>query len=429
MSQDAEHKSTFFRQSGWLMIANLVTGALMWGVHVVTGKTLTEAEYGTVVKMFAVTILIPVIPLQSVFARETAAALALGKTRALAGLIRKSMAGIFAFWLIALGVMFWFQSAILTEWKVADPAALWLLAAVVLGMMWIPLFFGALQGSQNFLWLGGSMMVNGAARLLFCVLAIFLIMKAAAGVMAAVTASVIIVLAISMWHSRALWTGPSAPFRWRELLPQMLPALIGFTACQFIFSADTIYVGVFFSAEETGFYAAAGTLSRALIWLVLPLATVMFPKLVQSAARSEKSNLLGLTLLSTLALAFVGAVGLVLFGPLAVKLVYKPSYLAVVTDILPWYAGAMIPLSVANVLVNNLFAKSDLRVVPWLAALAVAYGVAINVWHPSLKAVLQLLGGTTTVLFLVCAVFTWALPRGDRTRQDEACGSAQPGSD
>ncbi len=419
---DAEHKSAFFRQSGWLMIANLVTGALMWGVHVVTGKTLTEAEYGTVVKMFAVTILIPVIPLQSVFARETAAAMALGQTQSLAGLIRKSMAGIFAIWLAALVVMLWFQPTILTEWKVADPAALWLLAVVVLGMMWFPLFFGALQGSQNFLWLGGSMMVNGTARLLFTCLAVFLVVKSAAGVMAAVTASVVITLTLSMWQSRALWTGPSAPFRWRELLPKMIPALMGFTACQFIFSADTIYVGVFFSAEETGFYAAAGTLSRALIWLVLPLATVMFPKLVQSAARSEKSNLLGLTLLSTLALAIVGAVGLVVFGPLAIKLVYKPSYLAVVTDILPWYAGAMIPLSVANVLVNNLLAKSDMRVVPWLAALAVGYGIAINLWHPSLKAVLQMLGGVTMMLFLICAVFTWALPRRDNTPSTPAMG-------
>jgi len=399
------------------MIANLVTGALMWGVHVVTGKTLTEAEYGTVVKMFAVTILVPVLPLQTVFARETAAAMALGNTQALAGLIRKSMVAILGIWLAALGVMLWFQSAILTDWKVADPAALWFLAVVVLGMMLLPLFFGALQGSQNFLWLGGSMMVNGAARLAFACLAVFLVVKSAAGVMAAVTLSVIIVLAMSMWQSRRLWTGPSAPFRWRELLPTMIPALIGFTACQFIFSADTIYVGAFFSAEETGFYAAAGTLSRALIWLVLPLATVMFPKLVQSAARSEKSNLLGLTLLSTLALAIVGAVGLVVFGPLAIKMVYLPSYLAVVTDILPWYAGAMIPLSVANVLVNNLLAKSDLRVVPWLAALAVGYGIAINAWHPSLKAVLQMLGGVTLVLFLICAVFTWALPQGGRTRE------------
>lgn len=401
------------------MIANLIAGVMMWGVHVVTGKSLSEAEYGTVVKMFAVTIIIPMIPIQSVFARETAAAMALGQSRSVVGLIRKSMAAILALWFVALAIMLWFQADILTQWKVADPAALWFLSLTVLGIMMMPLFFGALQGAQNFLWLGGTMMVNGATRLLLAALAVFLIVKSAAGVMAGVTVSVVITLGMAMWHSRSQWTGPSAPFQWRALLPKMIPALIGFTACQFIFSADTIYVGVFFSAEDTGFYAAAGTLSRALIWLVLPLATVMFPKLVHSAARSEKSNLLGLTLISTAALAIVGAMGLVLLGPWVIKLVYKPSYVEVVTEILPWYAGAMIPLSVANVLVNNLLAKSDLRVVPWLAVIAVGYAVSLNLWHPSLKAVLQMLGGYTSVLFLVCAAFTWLLPRNPQPNANQ----------
>jgi len=411
MSNDPEHKSAFFRQSGWLMIANLITGAMMWGVHVVTGKTLSEADYGTIVKMFAVTIIVPVIPLQSVFARETAAAIALDQTRSLAGLIRKSMAAIFGFWLVALAVMLWFQADILKVWKVDQAASLWSLALVVLGMMLLPLFWGALQGSQDFKWLGGTMVVNGGTRLLLVAAVILAIVQSAAGVMVAVTVSVGITVALAMWYSRSVWTGPVAPFQWRTLLPKMIPTLIGFTACQFIFSADTILVGAFFSAEDTGYYAAAGTLSRALIWLVLPLATVMFPKLVHSTAKSEPSSLLGLTLASTVGLAIVGAIGLVVLGPWVVMLVYRPTYVEVVSDILPWYAGAMIPLSIANVLVNNLLAKSDLRVTPWLATLAIGYAVALTGWHPGLKSVLQMLGGFTTVLFLICAVFTWFIPK------------------
>jgi len=411
---DTHHKAAFFRQSGWLMVANLFAGVLMWGVHVLAGKTISEADYGTVGKMLAVSIIIPVIPLQSVFARETAAALALGQTQSVAGLIRKSAAGLFALWLIAAAVILWFQADILTQWKVAQPSVLWMLMLAVLGMMMLPLFWGALQGSQNFLWLGGTMMANGVARLVVAALAVFFITRSAAGIMAGVLASVTVTTGLAMWHSRSVWTGPTAPFPWRRLMPQMLPMLIAFTACQFLFSADTIFVGAFFSAEDTGFYAAAGTLSRALIWLVLPLATVMFPKLVQSAATSQKSNLLGLTLLSTAALAVVGAAGLVLLGPWVVKLVYTPNYVEVATQILPWYAGAMIPLSVANVLVNNLLAKSDLRIVPWAAVLGIAYAVTLNLWHPSLKAVLQAMGGFTMLLFLICAFFTWLRPK--RTR-------------
>ena len=43
-----------------------------------------------------------------------------------------------------------------------------------------------------------------------------------------------------------------------------------------------------------------------------------------------------------------------LFGPIVVKIVYKESYVAATTALLPWYAGAMVPLALANVLVNDL---------------------------------------------------------------------------
>jgi hypothetical protein len=42
---------------------------------------------------------------------------------------------------------------------------------------------------------------------------------------------------------------------------------------------------------------------------------------------------------------------------------------------------------------------------------AIGYAIALNLWHPSLKSVLQLLGGFTCLLFFVCAVFTWIIPK------------------
>ena len=70
-------------------------------------------------------------------------------------------------------------------------------------------------------------------------------------------------------------------------------------------------------------YLAAGTLSRALLWLVMPLAAVMFPKIVHAAAKSEKINLLNLVVLGTAVLAICGGLGLWLVGPLLIKLVFK----------------------------------------------------------------------------------------------------------
>jgi O-antigen/teichoic acid export membrane protein len=153
------------------------------------------------------------------------------------------------------------------------------------------------------------------------------------------------------------------------------------------------------------------------MWVVMPLATVMFPKIVHSEARSEKSNLLGLVLLGTAVLAVGGATGLTVLGPWVVKLIYKGSYVAVASSVLPWYAWAMVPLTLANVLVNDLLARSRFRIVPVLVALAVGYGVALAlVGHragnlPDVQAgfrmMIQTLGAFNLLLLAVCALFAW----------------------
>jgi len=58
----------------------------------------------------------------------------------------------------------------------------------------------------------------------------------------------------------------------------------------FIMSADSLVVRAYFDGEQTGLYAAAAMIGRALVFFTVPLAAVMFPKIVQSAARARKSD-------------------------------------------------------------------------------------------------------------------------------------------
>ena len=45
-ARDADHRASFFRQSGWLMIANIGGGVFMWAVHLLN-KFLPGGEYGS----------------------------------------------------------------------------------------------------------------------------------------------------------------------------------------------------------------------------------------------------------------------------------------------------------------------------------------------------------------------------------------------
>ena len=398
------------------MIANVGSGLMMWAVHLLA-KKIPEREYGVFGVMLAVVMCVPALPLQMVFAQQTAKALATNRGRELAGMIRLAWLGTSGLFLaLAIGAWVW-REDILTRWQITNPAVLWITLLVVMFSFWLPMFWGLMQGQQNFFWLGWSNICNGLGRLGVAGLIVLLLGGYAAGMMTGVCLGLAVAVGIGIWQTRSLWRLPSLPFDRRRLLGQIVPLMLGFGAVQFLFAADTMFVKAYFSGDDSAFYVSAGTLSRALMWLVIPLATVMFPKIVHSVARSEKTNLLGVVLLGTGILAAGGALGLTLLGPWVIKLVYTAGYVQVASSVLPWYAWAMLPLSLAYALVNNLLARSQFRIVPVLVLVAIGYGVAMAMVgrhagnlpdaQAGLRMMIQTLGVFNLLQLAVCVWFTW----------------------
>ena len=229
----------------------------------------------------------------------------------------------------------------------------------------------------------------------------------AVGIVVGVLIGYLASLILAAWLTRRLWLVRGAPFDHKLFLRQVIPLVIGFAAYQYLLSADTIFVNAFFGKGQTGSYFAAGTLSRALVWAAAPLVAVMFPKIVHSAVKSKRSNMLGLTMLSTAVVVLIGGAGLWLLGPWVIRLIYKPEFVDPTLQVLPWYLGAMVPLCMATVVVNSLLARYDYRAVPWMVALVAGYSLAIILLHENVIQILQLLTIFCTLLFGVCAWFTW----------------------
>ena len=409
MIPTVDHKphAAFFRQSGWLVVAAIVGGAMTWLVHFLA-KSIPESQYATFVTLLMVTACLPTMPLQMVFAQQSALALTTGRERQLAGMIRLVALWTLILWVAGALVIFLFRGSIVQRWQLPGAAGLLVTLPLLLVSLWVPLFSGVVQGRQDFFWLGWAQIIGGAGRFITAAFLVLALALGAAGMMAGALIGVGISAAIVIWRTRDLWTLPAEPFDAKELRRQVLPLMFGFGACQFMFTSDTIFAMAYFTGDEMAPYGAAGTLSRALLWLVLPLATVMFPKIVHAAAKSEKTNLFNIVVLGTAVLAICGAAGLCIVGPFVVKLVYTPAYVAMTTKLLPWYAGAMVPLALANVMVNDLLARSRFAVVPWMVLLAGAYGFTLpamlNHFPGHLEVALQVLGAFNLLLFFVCAV-------------------------
>ena len=312
---DHKQHAAFFRQSGWLMIATIAGGAMTFGVHFLTkSASVPKSQYAAFGTLLMVVACLPTMPLQMIFAQQSALALATGRERQLAGMIRLTWLWTFIVWLLGAASVFVFQKQIVAGWHLPDATGLWVTLLLLLFSLWVPLFSGVLQGRQDFFWLGWSTILGCVGRFAGAVFLVLALSLGSAGMIAGALLGVGLSAAVAIWRTRDLWSLAVERFDGKNLLRQVLPLVFGFGACQFMFTSDTLFAKVYFSDDEMAPYLAAGTLSRALLWLVMPLAAVMFPKIVHAAAKSEKINLFNLVVLGTAVLAICGGAGTVAGG-------------------------------------------------------------------------------------------------------------------
>jgi O-antigen/teichoic acid export membrane protein len=407
-----QHKE-FFRQGGWLVLAAMVGGGLTYLVHLLAkAKSVNEEQYAAFVTLLSLVMTcVPTMPLQMIFAQQTAQALANGHEKQLSGIIRLARRLTFCLWAAGALLVVVFQNQIVAGWHLPDATGLLVTLPLILVSIWYPMFAGVLQGRQDFFWLGWAAIVSGGGRIFAAAFLVLALAFGVSGMMAGALIGVGAAASICIWRSRDFWTMPAEKFDAKKLTRQILPLMLGFGASQFMFTADTMYAKCYFNDDQMAPYGAVGTLARGLLWLVMPLASVMFPKLVHANAKSQKTNLFNLVVVCTAVLAVGGALGLWITGPAVVKIVYNSGYVGEAIKLLPWYAGAMVPLAMANVMVNDLLARERYGVVPWMVLLAVVYGFTLP-WILShhkghIEIVLQTLGAFNLLLFGICAWFAW----------------------
>jgi len=408
------------------MVATTAGGMFMWLVHMPAQAGLPPAEYGVFLALlqFLNLMLIPAIGLQMVFAQQAAAAIREELGRQLAHTVRRVLLGVSLIWLCMAAIVFGFRHELVSTLKIANPAALWITVGIGLATLWLPIMQGLLQGQQNFFWLGWGQIINGCGRFLGVLLIVRVLGGWAAGAMLAALIGFVVALVVSAWQSRALWLAPGAPVNWDGWVARVVPLSLGLSASQFMLGADQLLVQSIFDKDVTGLYGAAGMIGRGLVVFTGPLMAVMFPKIVASAARSEKTNVLAQALGATALVGALAALACTLLPELPLRIIYQRLYWPI-APLVPWFAWCMLPLTLANVLIGNLLARERFAAVPWLVLVAAGYGAALmgqagafqaaveaGGLFVAFKMVVRTIGVFSLLLLGVAAWFTWGKAPG-----------------
>jgi O-antigen/teichoic acid export membrane protein len=358
--------------------------------------------------------LIPAVALQTVVAQQTAAAFDATQQAQLATTVRRLLLGAFVIWLfLALGAWVW-REPLLHRLQIGNPGALWLTVAIGLAMLWSPILQGVLQGQQDFLWLGWLQLVNGAARFLGVLLIVAWLGGHAAGAMGAAFIGFVAIVALAGWFTRRVWLAPGHAVAWGGWLRRVVPLMLGTAASQFMLSADMLLVQSTFDREVTASYGAPGMIGRALMFFTGALVSVMFPKVVRSAARAERTDAGALALGATAVAGAVAALLCTLAPELPLRILKREYWAS--APLIPWFVWCMLPLTLATVLISSLLARERFTAVPWLVLVAAAYGAALFLRVPefrqapqpeAFRMIVRTLGGFSLLLLAVAAWFTW----------------------
>lgn len=194
---------------------------------------------------------------------------------------------------------------------------------------------------------------------------------------------------------------------------------------------DTLLAPHFLGAEQAGYYAVVAVASRSIYYAPTALIAIIVPRVAGLAVRGRDTRLVllggSLLMLATtlpILLVFAGLPRLVLrlmFGT-----VYAESPAAV---FLPWYAGAVVLLTVAVFLVHYFLACRRLLYLGALAAGLATLGLNLALWHETPADLVRAIfwgNGVAASLLIGLAVITVLRPQRRLKTEPPVVPAASP---
>lgn len=411
-------RSSFFRQSVWMSFSTILGGAFMTAVHAVTGQ-MDTAEYevfGAMLRLFLL-LGIPSAGLQIAFAQQTAAALSPHLQHELATTTRRVLGAVVVLWLVMVFSAAVKFDAINARLKLGNGQVLWPTLGV--GLLWlvIPVFRGILQGKEHFGTLGWVGILDGFLRFSGMVTAVLAFHTGAVGAMWVAFLAMATSTVLAAWSTRSVWTISGSHMRWAPWMAQVLPFTLGAGAMLGLANFDLLFLKAIIPADRANEfllgerYQPAAMVGFAMTQITVPLALVMFPKIVRSSSGGGPTNALAMAVVGTALVGGLTVGFLTLFPKLPLQILYyrSPQRWAA-AELVPWCAWAMLAYSMANVLVSNLLAQRRYTVVPWILSVAVLFVVTLLGLREYLlslqplrtyQCVAQILGGYNFLLLLI----------------------------
>lgn len=401
------------RHSILLMAASQVGNISSILFHMVMGRWLSPSEYGVLSSMLGVVMIagMPLGALGTVLTFFTAQLLQQNRAGDIFPLMRSWALKLLVISIPLLAIGMSFSQPLAEFFKLPDRSALFMALVILTIIFFTPVIGAPLGGIQAFGWASVSGMSWGVVRLVVGGALVCFIAASAKWALVGHGVGVIVSVGIAMLGLRIILrrahsTGNALPgthaYLWRTIVVM---------ACfAFLMNADMLIVKHYFSPDQSGFYARAATIGRMIVFLPMPIAGAMFPKIVSNGAMSEQhGKLLWKALFYTALIIVPGVLFCAIFPQVPLGVLYhdwQPD--AAMCRLVRYTIWAMSPLGLAFIIMNFELGQNRFRMTLPLILCVAGYLAGVSIWHAS---VLQIVAVLATVSVLAMLALVKSIPR------------------
>ena len=391
-----------------LLVSNVGSGAIQVVYTFALARLLVPTDYGAYVALISAFGILGLVTsgIQPTVARRVAVNGAPSRLTDAIRLATKGWATPVALATMAVsGTLIVATPSIQSEFSLASPWPVWLLAPLTALIVITPALRGTVQGGRHFTALAGLSTVDVVTRAGFGVALGWFGGGVTGAIGAQLAGAVVGTIATFAYLNHQGRTQPgqietfptgSAPAAPRHnnwstyLIGAESQSMIASGCILVMLTLDAALVARFFNAEDTATYSAVTILGRSQFYLSATVATLLLPY-AASPGRGKPLTALGFGLAVTGGLNTAGLLVLIAIPDLVVRVLYGLAY-ASAAPLLWQYGFHAMMLSLANVVATYLIACGS-RSIGIVALACTAFQIAaVTLWHPTLDAVIIGLG-------------------------------------
>ncbi len=396
-----------------LMAATQVGSVANLLFQMVMGRALSVEQYGVLASMLVTIIIIatPMDAIRTAFAHFSARLDAEGRASEIRLLVNRWFRDVLWFSVPVLLLACLFGRPLSVFFNLESRVPILLTGVMVAASPFLPILAGAFQGVQAFVWMAATSQGWSLVRLILGGALVLLIAPVAALGLVGQAVGLIVSIALGWVGLRVvLGAAPATVDLPKGVTTYFLRSLLVLGGFAVLMNADIIMVKHFFAPEDAGLFARASTIGRSIIFLPMPIALAMFPKVTSDGAVSSHNWVM-------LFKALLFAAAIILSAVLLTSLLPKLALLVLFGDHAPTDAivrlvravvWAMSPLGLAYVILNFEMAQHRFKPALTLVPCAIAYVVGVSLWHQTVFQVAAVLATVScTAVILLALGLPW----------------------